>query len=225
MSPRSVLLLSLLASAAIATSLPAQTVPPAASSTSQAAGPAEFQVKRAEKIAKDLHLGDAAKTARVSNIIARQYYDLGLIQAAYDDALKSAKSEDHHDKKAFAHAKAAALAAENAATDKLHGAYLARLGAELTPEQIDAVKDGMTYHVVEVTYRVYQEMLPTLTPEQKAQIHAWLVEAREHAMDAGTSKAKHAWFGKYKGRINIYLTKQGYDLKAAEQRLFSKHKH
>lgn len=225
MSPRSALLLSLLSSAVLATSLPAQTVPPAASSTSQAAGPAEFQIKRAEKIAKDLHLGDAAKTARVSNIVARQYYDLGLIQAAYDDTLKSAKSEDHHDKKAFAQAKAAALEAENAATAKLHAAYLARLAAELTPEQVDAVKDGMTYHVVEVTYRVYLEMLPNLTPAQKAQIHAWLVEAREHAMDAGTSKAKHAWFGKYKGRINIYLTKQGYNLNEAEKRLFAKHKH
>lgn len=31
-------------------------------------------------------------------------------------------------------------------------------------------------------------------------------------MDAGTSKEKHAWFGKYKGRINNYLSAQGYDL-------------
>lgn len=225
MSPRSVLLLTLLSSAIATTGLPAQTVLSSAAPATQAAGPADFQVKRAEKIAASLHLGDPAKTTRVSDIIARQYYDLGLIQASYDAAIKTAKARDRGDKPSFAQAKEAALDSEYTATSKLHGAYLARLATELTPTQIDAVKDGMTYHVVEVTFRVYQEMLPNLTPDQKAQILAWLVEAREHAIDAGSSKAKHAWFGKYKGRINVYLTKQGYNLKAAEQRLFSKHTH
>src|SRR5690606_25039434 len=40
-----------------------------------------------------------------------------------------------------------------------------------------------------------------------------LTEAREFAMDGGTSKEKHAWFNKYKGRIANELAKQGYDLK------------
>ncbi len=48
--------------------------------------------------------------------------------------------------------------------------------------------------------------------EEKAQIMAWLVEAREFAMDAENSNKKHAAFGKYKGRINNYLSKRGYDL-------------
>jgi hypothetical protein len=34
-------------------------------------------------------------------------------------------------------------------------------------------------------------------------------------MDGGTSQEKHAWFGKYKGRINNYLSAQGYDMKKA----------
>ncbi len=51
-----------------------------------------------------------------------------------------------------------------------------------------------------------------LTEEQKKYIYAALVEAREHAMDGGSSKEKHGWFGKYKGRINNYLSKAGYDL-------------
>ncbi|MCY1460862.1 hypothetical protein D9M71_784570 [compost metagenome] len=55
-------------------------------------------------------------------------------------------------------------------------------------------------------------MLPNLTAEQKDYIYKALVEAREHAMDGGSSKEKHGWFGKYKGRINNYLSKQGYDL-------------
>jgi hypothetical protein len=55
-------------------------------------------------------------------------------------------------------------------------------------------------------------MIPSLTKAQKDQIMAWLVEAREHAMDAESSEKKHWWFGKYKGRINNYLSAQGYDL-------------
>lgn len=62
-------------------------------------------------------------------------------------------------------------------------------------------------------------MYPDLTGPQKKQIMAWLVEARELAMDGGSSKEKHAVFGKYKGRINNYLSAAGYDAKKAERNL------
>lgn len=71
----------------------------------------------------------------------------------------------------------------------------------------------MTYGVLKVTYDSHLDMIPTLKDEEKAQIMAWLVEARELAMDAENSNKKHAAFGKYKGRINNYLTGRGYDLK------------
>jgi hypothetical protein len=103
----------------------------------------------------------------------------------------------------------------------LHRDYLARLAEELTPAQIDQVKDGMTYGVVPLTFRTYERMLPDLTAAQKEQILAWLIEAREHAMDAGTSKEKHAWFGKYKGKINNFLSAAGIDMKQAEKNLTS----
>ena len=95
---------------------------------------------------------------------------------------------------------------------KLHKTYLKNLAKYLTTDKIDAVKDGMTYGVVPKTYFAFQDMLPNLTEAQKEFIYKNLVEAREHAMDAGSSKEKHAWFGKYKGRINNYLSKEGYDL-------------
>jgi hypothetical protein len=74
----------------------------------------------------------------------------------------------------------------------------------------------MTYGVLQVTYKAYQDMLPGLTSEQKKQILAWLTEARELAMDAESSEKKHAVFGKYKGRINNYLSAAGIDMKKAE---------
>ena len=70
----------------------------------------------------------------------------------------------------------------------------------------------MTFNVVKVTYDATLDMIPTLTEEEKTQILVWLKEAREFAMDAESSKKKHEWFGKYKGRINNYLSKRGYDL-------------
>jgi hypothetical protein len=71
----------------------------------------------------------------------------------------------------------------------------------------------MTYRVFPITYAAYLDMLPNLTTEQKDKIYSWLKEARELAMDAGSSEKKHEVFGKYKGRINNYLSAAGYDMK------------
>ena len=43
-------------------------------------------------------------------------------------------------------------------------------------------------------------------------------------MDAGSSEEKHAMFGKYKGRINNYLSAAGYDMKQAEKDLAERQK-
>jgi hypothetical protein len=74
------------------------------------------------------------------------------------------------------------------------------------------VKDAMTYNVVKVTVDAYDQFLPQLTAGQRAKIEAELKAAREEAMDQGTSKEKHAVFGRAKGRINNYLSKEGYDV-------------
>ena len=77
------------------------------------------------------------------------------------------------------------------------------------------MKDGMTYGVLPITVKAYDDMLPNLTAEQKTQILTWLTEAREKAMDAGSSEQKHAWFGKYKGKINNYLSAAGINMNQA----------
>ena len=94
-----------------------------------------------------------------------------------------------------------------------HFAFVSELKEIITEEQIDQVKDGLTYSVMPNTYVAFQDMIPDLTAEEKEQIKIWLIEAREHAIDGGSSKEKHGWFGKYKGRINNYLSGRGYDLK------------
>lgn len=185
---------------------------------------------RAAKIVAGLSLPDAAQVDRVSRIIADQYVKLHAVHEARDAGLAALKADadavarvvatDPAKKSAeadFAAAKKRISEETTARLYDLHIEYLARLSVELTPVQVDQVKDGMTYGVLPNTWRGYQEMLPQMTDEQRRQVLAWLIEAREHAMDAGSSEEKHGWFGKYKGRITNFLAAAGYDLKAAEK--------
>ena len=171
----------------------------------------ESIVKRSQKIVDKLGLTDVKVAEDVRNVIANRYFELndiyevrdakvkkiresGLSGAAKDDALKAAEYE------------------KDAALYRSHFAYPANLYLFLDEKQIEVVKDGMTYGVVKVTYDATIDMIPSLKEEEKAQIYAWLIEAREFALDAENSDKKHAAFGKYKGRINNYLAKRGYDL-------------
>jgi outer membrane translocation and assembly module TamA len=179
------------AAVAISTSLPTLKAVESSASTAEAAAHLQVLIDRAAKIVDALKLEDSERALRVRDEVAQQYLALGKLH----DAGQPAPAE----------------------LDALHRRFVARLAAQLTPEQVDQVKDGMTYGVVSVTLNGYQQMLPQLTDEQRREIHAQLLEAREYAMDAGSSDAKHALFGKYKGRINNYLSKAGYDLKQAEK--------
>ena len=171
----------------------------------------ESIVKRSQKIVDKLGLTDVKVAEDVRNVIANRYFELNDIYEIRDAKVKTVKESG-----LTGDAKDEALkAAENekdAALYRSHFAFPASLSLFLNEEQIEAVKDGMTYGVVKVTYEATLDMIPSLKEEEKAQIYAWLVEAREFAMDAENSNKKHAAFGKYKGRINNYLAKRGYNL-------------
>ena len=168
--------------------------------------------QRADKIVKNMNITDSVVYKEVRATIADQYVNLSEIHDSRNAAIKKVKEEYKSDKdKSEAKVKKLEVKADKKLT-KLHKKYIARLAKNLSPAQVDQVKDGMTYNVLPNTYRAYQEMLPNLTEEQKKQILAWLTEAREHAIDAESSDKKHAWFGKYKGKINNYLSKAGIDM-------------
>ena len=171
----------------------------------------ESIVNRSQKIVDKLGLTDVKPAEDVCNIIANRYFELNDIYEIRDAKVKTVKESG-----LTGDAKNEALkAAENekdAALYRSHFAFPASLSLFLNEEQIEAVKDGMTYGVVKVTYEATLDMIPSLKEEEKVQIYAWLVEAREFAMDAENSNKKHAAFGKYKGRINNYLAKRGYNL-------------
>ena len=144
---------------------------------------------RSQKIVDGLGIGDAKKSEAVRNIIANRYFLLNEIHDKYKGASRDSALYKHHFELATA------------------------LAAYLNAEQIDDVKDGMTFGRLKRDYKAQLDMIPSLTDEEKKQVLTWLKEAREYAMDAGDSKAKHAWFDKYRGRTNNWLSARGYDLK------------
>ena len=148
--------------------------------------------QRAQKIVDGLGLTDAQKAENVRNIIANRYFLLNDIHSKYDK-----NQQDARDAELYKH----------------HFELASALTLYLTDEQIDAVKDGMTFGRLKRDYKAQLEMIPSLTDEEKAQILIWLREVREYAMDAADSKGKHFWFDKYRGRTNNWLSARGYDLK------------
>ena len=147
---------------------------------------------RAQKIVDGLGLTDAQKAENVRNIIANRYFLLNDIHAKYDKSQQDARDAELY---------------------KQHFELASALALYLTEEQIDAVKDGMTFGRLKRDYQATQDMIPTLSEYEKKQVLIWLREAREYAMDAADSKGKHFWFDKYRGRTNNWLSARGYDLK------------
>jgi len=145
---------------------------------------------RAQKIVDGLQLTDQKQARAVRNIIANRYF---LLNDIYE---KFKKGTPECDAELYKH----------------HFELQSALAVYLTDEQIDAVKDGMTFGRLKRDYQATLDMIPTLTEEEKLQVLIWLREAREFALDAPDSKGKHFWFDKYRGRTNNWLSARGYDL-------------
>lgn len=207
---RSLLLAGLLAAGSAAQAQAPTTAP----AESKEAAYTRTITERADKIVAKITDLKPAKAPKVRDIIVGQYRDLNEIHEARKTQLAAlkAQSPDEATKKAETEKIEAGTTAR---LEALHPQFLRKLGRQLSPAQIDQVKDGLTYGVLPITVRAYNDMLPSLTEVQKTQILTWLTEAREKAMDAGSSEQKHAWFGKYKGKINNYLSAAGIDMKQA----------
>lgn len=181
---------------------------PVAAKAADDADYAQVVAKRADEAVLAANIADSAKADQAHGIIARYYMDLHDLHAARDAEIKSngyAKNSPEA-KKLIDETQVKAEARVATLTEQL--------SAIATPGQVSAIKDKMTYNVRPITIAAYSDELLQLTEDQKAYIAQQLLEGREKALTGGTSKEKHDWFNKYKGRINIYLDKQGYDMKA-----------
>ncbi len=168
--------------------------------------------ERAYKIVAPLEISDSVKFYRVRDRIAQEYADIKKIDEDKTAATAAVKAKNLETAAAESELKKVTEASEENRTN-LNKKFVQSLAKDLNAQQIEKIKDGLTYNVLPITYKAHLDMIPSLKEEEKKYIYDALFEAREHAMAAGSSDAKHGWFGKYKGRINNYLASRGYDLK------------
>ena len=171
---------------------------------------------RSVKIVNTLEITDSGKHNNIVELLTEQYFNLNKIHDRSKESIAAIKSLQLSDEERNNRIKKEEKE-KISQLSKLHKGFIAQLQRNLTEDQIEKIKDGMTYRVMPVTYTAYYEMIPALTPEQKGKICDWLKEARELAMDEGSSEDKHKVFGKFKGRINNYLSAEGYDMKKEEK--------
>jgi len=194
-----------LAAIAIASASAQYSTPPATAADKEAAYTLSIQ-SRTQGIVSQLELNDAAKSNKVTDIILAQYRALRARDEAIAAKLKA------QGKDATGPDRAALFRTES---KTLHDKFLADLAAELSPEQVEKVKDGMTYNKVKVTYDAYGAIIPGLTDSDKAKITELLKQAREEAIDGGSAKEKSDIFQKFKDQINEYLNAHGHDVAKA----------
>lgn len=169
----------------------------------------ETIIQRSTKVTDALKITGTARGKEVLNIVANRYFKLNDIYTERD-SIKAVAKKLTGDEKKLKMEYAEML--KDQKLYKSHFGFIADLSVYLSEKEVETVKDVLTYNVVNVTYKAQCDMIPSLKLEEKVQILAWLKEAREYAMDAESSKKKHEAFGKYKGRINNWLSKRGYNL-------------
>jgi len=152
---------------------------------------------RTTEILKVLALSDANQAAKVHDLVLAQYRALRSWHDENDARLKAARADTN------------AMARIRGSLKVLHEHFLSALAETLSPEQIELVKDKLTYGKVQFTLAGYVAQYPNLSVENQAEIVRMLKDAREEAMDGGSAAEKSAVFQRYKGRINNYLSKQG----------------
>ncbi len=151
--------------------------------------------KRVTGIVDSLDLKDAAKQERVSTVLARPL-------------------------PAACHAHNAGLHLDPDA----HQKFTTGLQADLTPEQVESVKDKLTANKVPTAFKVYHEIIPGLKPADDAKILAELKQAREESLDVKNIEDMNPIFKKHKTEIEHYLDKQGYNWAASYKTYVDKQK-
>jgi Protein of unknown function (DUF3826) len=188
-----------------ATALAQVTTPPA-SPTEVEAFYTSLIEKRTDEILKPLGLADAAKSNKLHDIIINQYRIMRARDVLIDAQLEAVGKEANYSNRATQ------LEAES---KPLHDYFFQQLSKLLTPEQVEMIKDKMTYNKVKVTYDAYNNIVPGLTDADKAKIMELLTTAREKAIDGGSASEKSSIFQVYKDQINDYLNAHGHDVAKA----------
>lgn len=172
--------------------------------------------KKAAKIIDKLSLTNDSICENIKIVVTNRYLELREIHQKYDE--RNAKIEAAgFSKEKKAEELERSYYQYNSDLYRSRFGYIAWLSFYLNDEQVEVVKDAMTYNLFHVRYNDFLDLLPDLTKAEKNRVHHWLAEAREFSMDFETPRKMRQMFTKYRGRINNYLAARGYDLRKATE--------
>lgn len=172
--------------------------------------------QNAAKVLDKLSLTNDSIRKNIQTVIANRYLELREIHHNYDERNKVIEATSLSKEK-----KAEELERSyyqyNSDLYRSRFDYVAWLHFYLNQEQVETVKDAMTYNLFHVRYDDFLDLLPNLKETEKNRVYHWLIEAREFSMDFETARKMRQMFTKYRGRINNYLASRGYDLRKATE--------
>ena len=167
---------------------------------------------KAQRVVDALKLDDPAKSAKVKTIASdwlavmtswHKEHDAKLAELwAQWSKARAVVPKDEFPGEVIAHQIDDVYASLKPAYDD----YLNRLSAELSAEQIDALKEhwsrspGMTR-----TYNAYLEIVPDLTDKDKEVIKSRMLQAREAAMLTDSDKEIVSIYKRYKVKVEQYV--------------------
>lgn len=176
---------------------------------------------RAFKIARELNIGDSTKFYIVRDKIARQYINVRVLDEKLEKQISTIKTKTAQS--SLLQTELEAVRNEAGKERKaINAAFVQSLSEQLNSQQIDKVKDGLTFGLFHVTYHVFMDMIPSLKKEEEAYIFNSLIEVRDLAMASGSSKLKETLFEECRAKINSYLTTRGYNLKLERKNWYTK---
>jgi hypothetical protein len=160
---------------------------------------------------KAMRFVDADKTEKVTALTVDYLRQLQAVldqrQASLDKIGEAEKPEvDRQTVDAYRVCRTASLA--------LRDSYVAQLNGLMTSFKVELIKDGLTGDLYHHTVQLFDEMVPNLTRAQRAHIAGLLTEMRENAMLETDPERQRKWAEKYRGILNNYVAKQGYDFKS-----------
>ncbi len=167
---------------------------------------------KAARLVSALKLDDAEKASRAKAIIADWLVTMGAWRRENDATLKdlwsrwskarSVVPKDEFPGEVIAHQ----IDAIYATLKPAYHAFLERLATELSPEQIDTLKETWSRSPgAKRTYNAYLETVPDLTEEQKKVIFDRMQRAREDAMLTDADKEIVNIFKRHKVKVEAYV--------------------
>lgn len=207
--------LALLAALLLAAKLEAQDMKLEATPQDKEAFYTEILERRVTDILTPLDIKDAARASRVHDLLTLHYRSLRM-----RDEVIRARLEAEQKAGTVTDTRAGLL---RQLSKPLHEWFVGVLALDLSPEQLEKVKDKMTYNKVQVTFNAYCDIVPKLTDPDKAKVLELLKAAREEAMDGGSAGEKSEIFQKYKDQINAYLDANGHNVAQAYKDWDAKH--